>query len=155
MFWEIASYRHNYHQPNCKIKKNCWEKNTRETIELNCSQLNINQFKRSYMFMSCCSSLAQSKPGASMFWSRRQPVRKILRPGGKISCHKAGTSVRIRVLSHSRPIFLVLLGLWRQSVDGVKHSSQRCHHRLRQPHSTPANSVPEDQQLKVVQGSRI
>ena len=155
MFWEIASYRHNYHQPNCKIKKNCWEKNTRETIELNCSQLNINQFKRSYMFMSCCSSLAQSKPGASMFWSRRQPVRKILRPGGKISCHKAGTSVRIRVLSRSRPIFLVLLGLWRQSVDGVKHSSQRCHHRLRQPHSTPANSVPEDQQLKVVQGSRI
>ena len=94
-----------------------------------------------FVWVSDRWQIAQSL--SSVFWDQRWQVWKLHRSSWKVSCHKAGLSVRLCILQHPCVFLLVLLGLRCRSKERKKHSStsQLCHNKLKQSLSTATKSV--------------
>ena len=74
-----------------------------------------------FVWVSDRWQIAQSL--SSVFWGQRWQVWKLQRSSWKVSCHKAGLSLRSCILQHPCVFLLVLLGLRCRSKERKKHSS--------------------------------
>ena len=108
-----------------------------------------------FVWVSDRWQIAQSP--SSVFWGQRWQVWKLQRSSWKVSCHKAGLSVRLCILQHPCVFLLVLLGLRCRSKERKKHSStsQRCHNKLKQSLSTATKSVHQRCNHEVVHDSWV